>query len=69
MTSNDVDCVIFCLCLIGAVSLMFEGSQKNCYFLQNQTKNIVKCKLKKMVDMLARYQILYKCSYQTHKIT
>ena len=32
---NNVECVIFCQCLIGAVSLVFEGSQKNCYFLQN----------------------------------
>ena len=24
---------------------MFEGSQKNCYFLQNQMKEVVKSKL------------------------
>ena len=34
LVPNNVECVIFCQCLIGAVSLMFEGNQKS-YFLQN----------------------------------
>ena len=34
LAPNDVECVIFCPCLIDAVSFVFEGSQKIVIFCE-----------------------------------